>query len=90
MWRCSIIAAAMTTSPQNQPGYENDGSHDLFLSYSSRDREVVVRVRELLRQRSIKIFFDRDNLMPGTPWQSELEKALSYMPGTPTRPRGQA
>src|SRR5215510_6566485 len=67
----------MTTSPQNQPRHKNDRSHDLFLSYNSRDREAVERVRQLLGERAITTFFDRNDLTRGMPWQEELENAIS-------------
>jgi len=72
-----IISAAMAASTHNQPDQTNNGARDLFLSYNSRDREVVMRVRELLHQRAIKTFLDRYDLTPGMPWQSELERAIS-------------
>ncbi|MGE0127429.1 MAG: TIR domain-containing protein [Blastocatellales bacterium] len=67
----------MTTSAHNQPDQTNNGARDLFLSYNSRDRELVVRVQELLLKRAIRTFFDRNDLTPGMPWQSELEQAIS-------------
>ncbi len=67
----------MTASAHNQPDQTNHGARDLFLSYNSRDCDVVMRVRELLHQRAIKTFFDRNDLTPGMPWQIELERAIS-------------
>ena len=66
----------MANGSPNQPDQSN-GRRDLFLSYNSRDREVVMRLHELLRQRSVKTFLDRNDLMPGMPWQRELEQAIS-------------
>jgi len=74
-----IISAAMTASAHNQPDQTNNGTRDLFLSYNNRDREVVMRVRELLHQRAIRTFFDRNDLTPGMPWQSELERAINQV-----------
>jgi hypothetical protein len=62
-----------------QAEYLKDRPRDLFLSYNSRDRETVVRVWELLQQRNVKTFFDRNNLTPGLPWQDELERAISQV-----------
>jgi len=60
----------------DQPDQLKNGTRDLFLSYNRRNRAVVMRVKELLRQRAIKTFFDRDDLTPGEPWQNELERAI--------------
>ncbi len=62
-------------SPQSDQS--NNGTRDLFLSYNGRDREAVVRLRELLQQRAIQTYFDRSDLIPGIPWQNELERAIS-------------
>jgi hypothetical protein len=48
----------------------------LFLSYNSGDRGVVMAVRNLLRARGITIFLDRDNLVAGLPWPQALELGL--------------
>src|SRR5262245_15505591 len=66
----------MANGSPNQPDQSN-GRRDLFLSYNSRDREVVMRLYELLRQRGVKSFLDRNDLTPGMPWQNELEQAIS-------------
>ncbi len=63
----------------DQSDQSNNGTRDLFLSYNSRDRGAVVRVQELLYERAIKTFFDRDDLMPGMPWQDELERVISQV-----------
>ncbi len=57
------------------------GQRDLFLSYNSRDREAVVRVRQLLSLRGISTFYDRTDLTPGQPWFDELESALHEVRG---------
>src|SRR5215469_9689526 len=48
----------------------------LFLSYNNADRSSVVAVQELLKQRGITTFLDRDQLAPGLPWPTALEDGL--------------
>ncbi len=71
-----IIGAAMTAYTHEHPNRTDDGAHDLFLSYNSRDRAAVVRVRELLAERNISAFFDRDQLGAGSRWISLLENGI--------------
>jgi formylglycine-generating enzyme required for sulfatase activity len=53
--------------------------YDLFLSYNSADRDVVIQVLDQLRglPEPIKAFFDRENLSLGKLWFDELQTALS-------------
>lgn len=62
----------------NQPNQVN-GTRDLFLSYNNRDREAVLRVRQLLREKQLSTFLDRDNLNPGQPWFDELQSAIGQV-----------
>jgi pentatricopeptide repeat protein len=52
------------------------GARDLFLSYNSTDRGVVVEVRHALAARGVSTFYDRDDLSPGRSWFDELEAAM--------------
>src|SRR5262245_52596190 len=52
------------------------GSRDLFLSYNSRDRAAVVRVRQLLDERNSSPVFDRDQLSARSRWVSLLEREV--------------
>ena len=66
----------MTEPSANAPASQiapDAGSCDLFLSYNSRDRAAVVRVRQLLHERNFTTFFDRDQLSAGSRWVSLLE-----------------
>jgi hypothetical protein len=62
----------MANDSSNQPDQPN-GKRDLFLSYNSRDRAAVMRVRQLLGERKISTFFDRDQLRAGSRWVNLLE-----------------
>src|SRR5262245_5086939 len=65
----------MADGSPNQPD-QSDGARDLFLSYNSRDRSAVVRVRQLLSERNVSTFFDRDQLRAGSRWVSLLENEV--------------
>jgi hypothetical protein len=50
--------------------------HDVFLSYSRRNAEVMRRVRADLRAAGLNVWTD-DNLQPGTPsWKIAIETAI--------------
>jgi hypothetical protein len=70
-----MIPTVMANGSPNQPDQSN-GRRDLFLSYNSCDRAAVIRVRELLDERNISAFFDRDQLGAGSRWVSLLEKEV--------------
>jgi hypothetical protein len=53
------------------------GDHDVFLCYSSPDRNRVVAVAEQLKERGILPWLDVWDLRPGTRWQGELASRLS-------------
>ncbi|MDX2037039.1 MAG: TIR domain-containing protein [Isosphaeraceae bacterium] len=51
--------------------------YDVFLSHSSRDKPIVERLAVHLRDsENLDPFLDKWNLIPGQPWQEELENAL--------------
>jgi tetratricopeptide (TPR) repeat protein len=56
-------------------------ARDLFLSYNSSNRDVVVKVRHALASRGISTFYDRDDLSPGRSWFDELEAAMQQAYG---------
>ena len=51
-------------------------TNDIFLSYSSADRDVVRNVARRLREAGVKVWFDKDSLSPGSGWQDELATQL--------------
>jgi WD40 repeat protein len=53
------------------------GDHDVFLCYSSPNRERVIAVAEQLKERGILPWLDVWDLRPGTRWQSELARQLA-------------
>ena len=51
--------------------------YDLFLSYNSQDKAAVQYLAARLEDEfDLKVFLDSSNLVPGDPWQEELEQAL--------------
>lgn len=52
--------------------------YNVFLSYNRRDVSFVNTIADILiNQYGMSLFFDKWDLMPGKPWQEEIEKALS-------------
>jgi len=49
---------------------------DVFLSYHSRDRAVVERIAQRLKQAGLEPWLDRWSLTPGGEWQRELGAGL--------------
>lgn len=50
--------------------------HDVFLSHSSLDKPTVEDLGGRLLDAGITPWLDKWNLVPGEPWQPEIEKAL--------------
>ena len=51
--------------------------HDVFLSHNSKDKPAVKWLAiKLEDEAQLKVFLDIWNLIPGDPWQEDLEKAL--------------
>jgi len=51
--------------------------YDIFISYNSKDIEIVESLSKSLRKNKVKVFLDKWGLTPGKPWQEELEEAIS-------------
>ena len=50
---------------------------DVFLSHNSNDKENVRRIGKALIERGLKVWLDEWELIPGRPWQEEIEKIIS-------------
>ena len=57
-------------------GKEQFGEYDIFLSYNSKDRDAVLRIGEMLKGVGIRPWIDVWDLIPGKPWQAQLEVAI--------------
>src|SRR3954454_11335093 len=51
--------------------------HDVFLSHATNDKPLVEELARRLTRENLKPWLDKWNLIPGTPWQPELEAALA-------------
>lgn len=50
--------------------------YDIFLSHNSKDKDIVEQLARRLRDKyDLKVWLDKWNLIPGEPWQEEIEKA---------------
>jgi len=50
--------------------------YDVFISYNSKNRDIVENFIEQLPELNINLFIDIWDLTPGKPWQEEIELAL--------------
>ena len=57
-------------------GKKRTGEYDVFLSYNSADRAAVLEVARSLKGVGIRAWLDVWDLIPGKPWQDELEKQI--------------
>ena len=53
-----------------------EGSLDAFVSYSRRDRDFVIGLKEALEGRGRNIWIDADDIPPGAAWRSELGSGI--------------
>ncbi|MBZ0283084.1 MAG: TIR domain-containing protein [Anaerolineae bacterium] len=52
-------------------------AHQIFLSYSRRDTQVMQRLRDDLRTAKLSVWVDEEGLEPGTPaWEAAIGKAI--------------
>ena len=49
---------------------------DVFLSYNSEDLSTVKELSKKLKKRGLKVWLDKDEVVPGDRWQDELEKII--------------
>lgn len=51
--------------------------YDAFLSHNSEYKPIVEKIGQWLEKKAkMKVFLDKWNLIPGDPWQEEIEVAL--------------
>lgn len=50
---------------------------DVFLSHNSADKPMVRRLAKKLQTRGLRVWLDESHLIPGRPWQEELESIIS-------------
>ncbi len=57
-------------------GIALESVYDVFISYNRSDKRTVKKLAHLLSQKGLKPWLDEWNLIPGAPWQPEIEKEL--------------
>ncbi len=50
--------------------------YDVFLSHSHDDAEIVEQLAKLLRDKDLKVWLDKWELIPGRPWRRGMAKGL--------------
>jgi len=54
----------------------NNTKYHAFLSHSNPDKPMVEYIANWLTQNDITVWLDKWNILPGDPWQEEIEEAL--------------
>src|SRR5215471_16705463 len=54
------------------PTYE----YNIFISYNHADKPWAKRLFDSLKARGLRVFWDKDSLAAGVPWENVLVKAL--------------
>jgi len=54
----------------------NNFDFDVFLSHNKADQAAVEMLASRLKKSGLKVWLDHWNLLPGDPWQDEIEEAL--------------
>jgi hypothetical protein len=49
---------------------------DVFLSHNGKDKPAVENLAHKLQEKGFKVWLDKWNLIPGNPWEEEIEEAL--------------
>jgi len=62
-----IVGGLQVTPP---PGLK------VFLSYASEDAATVRKLYDFLRQNKVSAWLDREDILPGKEWESEIHKAV--------------
>jgi hypothetical protein len=51
----------------------------VFLCHASEDKPMVRQIKTTLHARNVEPWLDEDELIPGLPWQEQIEQAMSNM-----------
>ena len=63
-------------SPMPVPTPDAGGPFDVFLCHNAADKPDVRRIDERLKGLGLRTWLDEEQLPPGLPWQTELEKVI--------------
>ncbi len=64
---------ATTPAESSEPELEAGA---VFLSYASEDREAAERIKNVLEEAGVDVFFDREQLEPGDDWETKLRRSI--------------
>ena len=76
------IRLALGATQLSKPGHvpvptaEFTAEFDVFLSHNSQDKPIVRRLALALKSRGWRVWLDEEQLVPGRPWQEELENII--------------
>lgn len=56
------------------------GEYDVFLCYKTEDKSAVKNIGNQLKDRGIAPWIDMWDILPGKPWQREIEKQIETIP----------
>jgi hypothetical protein len=59
-------------TPQEQKGQ----LFDIFLCHNSEDKPAIKQIKTFMQNAGIATWFDEEQLVPGFPWQDELERQI--------------
>ena len=48
----------------------------VFLSYAHQDLSIARKIYDELRNQNIDVWFDREDLLPGTRWEEEIRSVI--------------
>jgi hypothetical protein len=73
------VSAAACFSPQVRVWLSNSMGSEfmIFLSYAREDRERASRIYSLISMPDRPVFYDKESLIPGMDWESEIEGKLA-------------
>jgi hypothetical protein len=77
------LTSILEDPPRYQPELPVAGSPKVFLSHSGDDAETAKELKRRLlaspdaRASGLRIWFDKDDLRPGEPWQRQIERAIA-------------
>jgi TIR domain-containing protein len=53
-----------------------DAAFDSFLCHNGEDKPIIRQINTVMRASGIRTWFDEEQLLPGRPWQPELERQI--------------
>ena len=72
----SLPSIISNNSTEESPPPMSDTIYNVFLCHNSKDKPIVRKLRDALKARGLRTWFDDDQLIPGRPWLEALEKAI--------------